>query len=102
MAAHPYPPAGPTTGGGSTMRRRVPVSVRVAIERVLGRPPTRFQATKVQVNGMSPQVTLRAGREIFHTYYVLAGNEPVLVHNCGVGNVVDELPERGEGYPTVG
>ncbi|MDN5381141.1 ricin-type beta-trefoil lectin domain protein [Streptomyces sp. LB8] len=37
-----------------------------------------------------------------HTYYVLAGSETVLVHNCGVGSVESSLPVRGDRDPTVG
>ncbi|MET9622766.1 polymorphic toxin-type HINT domain-containing protein [Streptomyces sp. NPDC006464] len=37
-----------------------------------------------------------------HTYYVLAGATPVLVHNCNVGGVADGLPARAGGDPTVG
>ncbi|WP_356948706.1 DddA-like double-stranded DNA deaminase toxin [Streptomyces chengbuensis] len=37
-----------------------------------------------------------------HTYYVLAGATPVLVHNCNVGGIADGLPARASGDPTVG
>ncbi|MBB5868340.1 RHS repeat-associated protein [Allocatelliglobosispora scoriae] len=44
----------------------------------------------------------------FHTYYVVAGDAQVLVHNCGEGNVSDEvmndhiLPRHDAGHPDAG
>ncbi|RVX40557.1 RHS repeat-associated protein [Nonomuraea polychroma] len=40
--------------------------------------------------------------ERLHTYYVLAGSAPVLVHNCDIGSIIDELPGRGKDDPTLG
>ncbi|MEV4811809.1 DNRLRE domain-containing protein [Micromonospora avicenniae] len=38
-----------------------------------------------------------------HTYYVLAGSTPVLVHNCGtLDDAADSLPTRQKGDPTTG
>ncbi|MBE4736255.1 DddA-like double-stranded DNA deaminase toxin [Streptomyces caniscabiei] len=37
-----------------------------------------------------------------HTYHVLAGSTPVLVHNCGLEDVAGSLGSRGPGDPTRG
>lgn len=53
---------------------------------------------RVQVTAIKKRIEIERVRNLtiddIHTYYVLAGKEPVLVHNCGDGSISKDVMDK--------